>query len=214
MAAFELFDTKQNTVDVTKRKLTRAKDRGWYTAYGRTPVLCDGAHNGIYRWDIKILTQTNTIVVGIDEGRTNMKAEYNDSSTSTCHYALMHDRYFYEKGTYWTTFKLLSTRNDKYRKCNVEQVQSAKLFMGWSTKRGILSKSRSMLENWGCILRSTTVHSRTALKSRLRRRHIIWRCWFGPKMMQSLLRNIAAPEATRPKSRRYDRFTIASFDSL
>ena len=99
MASFEKFDESCYAVDGTKSTITKTGG-GWRTAYGRTSMLCDGAHRGVYEFHVKVVEMAGYIVMGIDEGRTNMKTCFH--SSSTYHYALGGSGKLYEKGTYRT----------------------------------------------------------------------------------------------------------------
>ena len=92
---FDCFDDEDYTVDDTKMTLTKKRD-AWTTAYGRIPMLCDGAHRDVYHIDIKVLKYKN-MVIGIDEGRKNMDGG-GFWGASTHHYALHFNGDVFEKG--------------------------------------------------------------------------------------------------------------------
>ena len=59
--------------DKSCRQLVAIKDPsfGRKSVYGTVPMLCDGEHEGVHQFEIKIEEGDGSIVIGIDEGRTN-----------------------------------------------------------------------------------------------------------------------------------------------
>ena len=71
MESFEVFDERYFSVSEDGTTLTRTK-KGYMTAYGGIPMHCDGQHDGVYLFELKLeLITKSSFAVGIDEGRTN-----------------------------------------------------------------------------------------------------------------------------------------------
>ena len=96
---FEVDDTK---MIVTKR------NRGWRTAYGYVPMICDERHRGVLYYEFKCIRGSSAFI-GIDRGTRNMHCDFG--MTSSYHYGLWGaDGKLYEKGIlshqYSTCFRI------------------------------------------------------------------------------------------------------------
>lgn len=100
--AFERFNQGFWETDESRRTITKiGAQEGtfdeWKTAYGRIPMYCDGAHEGVRQFELKVVRRKGFhMVIGIDEGRNHTNSYYYGGSTY--HYGLCVNGYLYEKG--------------------------------------------------------------------------------------------------------------------
>lgn len=98
MESFQTFDAERWKTDDSRLTLTAIEPAGnnkeVFTAYGGIPLRCDGQHSGVHDFQINILKKKGYIAVGIDQGRSNTKA--NLWFAKTDHYCLVSHGYFYQ----------------------------------------------------------------------------------------------------------------------
>ena len=96
MDTFEKFNADHFSVDATKTIITKT-NRGWKTAYGATPILCDDVNRGVKHFEFKMVSGAS-LFIGIDEGRRNTETDFG--MTGTFHYGLWgKNGKLYGKGT-------------------------------------------------------------------------------------------------------------------
>ena len=100
MESFDKFVEGYWSVDASKRVLTVTENGSGSTAYGHVQMRCDGAHDGVHEFQMKIQKNSGRMTIGIDEGRTYSYARFYWTFVATqCnHYALMSTGKFFKKG--------------------------------------------------------------------------------------------------------------------
>ena len=102
MESFDKFVDRYWSVDASKRVLTVKADGSGSTAYGHVQMRCDGAHDGVHEFQMKIRKNSGRMTIGIDEGRTYPYARFYFTyiATQCNHYGLMSDGTFFKKGNF------------------------------------------------------------------------------------------------------------------
>ena len=72
--------------------------RAIYVMTGAIPMRCDGQHDGVYQFELRLVEIGRGIVIGIDQGRTNKSCAFWRRPSN--HYGLYCDGDFYKKGTF------------------------------------------------------------------------------------------------------------------